>query len=85
LAPFWWPWAPQGGPGGRPAGKSGFWEFSPRSPPPLQVPILAHFRIKIYKKTVESDKNMYLGKRNAKVMKRYPPEAQKVVFYLSKT
>jgi hypothetical protein len=37
------------------------------------------------KNTVGNDKNMYLGKRNQKVMKWYHPEGQKVMFYLSKT
>jgi len=36
-------------------------------------------------KSVKSVKNIYLEKRNKKVMKRDPPEAPKVVFYLSKT
>ena len=43
------------------------------------------FLDKNLKSSVKSVKKTYLEKRNEKVMKRDPPKAHKVVFYLSKT
>ena len=73
-APFWWPWAPQGTPegpseiNGRIFGEiSEFWDL-------LWVPILAHFLLKIVKKTNRMWTSWCHEKCNAKVVKRDLPE-----------